>query len=119
MKLLDRLFGHKPEPEPRWQVRPAGERPLPRACAAQTAPDPAPTTRKKHDNPFLDTDFAGFELVDDTPDRDDPYESSTWKRDPHTNSRKLEKVQIGKRTEKERGEDFNPYDTGVFKRGWK
>jgi len=118
MKFLKKLLGQEPDTPPTWQVTPPELRPPPRARAAQ--PEPPPAHSKKPDNPFLDDAFTKFELeASDDESRDNPYSRQTWQVSHNDESRKLKALNIGVKTERPDPDDFNPYDTGVFKRGWK
>lgn len=118
MKFLKSLLGKKEAEEPGLKFRPPEERPAPRRRVAVTEVDAKPAPKEK--NPFLDTEFDEMELVNDvTPARVDPYASNAWKYDQDADTRKLKTLHIGKQTEKDKDPDFNPYDTGVFRRGWK
>ena len=121
MKFLRRLLGKQPDTLPSWEVTPAELRPPPRGRAAQADPEAPPTAKKPAtDNPFLNEAFSGFELESDGEEsHDDPYSSQSWKVSKNDESRKLKALNIGCKTERPDPEDFNPYDTGVFKRGWK
>ena len=118
MKFLKSLLGKKETKGPELKFKPPEQRPAPRRRVAVTEVESAPA--KKEKNPFLDTDFDDMELVNDvTPARIDPYSSNSWKYEKDAESRKLKTLHIGKQTEKDKDQDFNPYDTGVFRRGWK
>jgi hypothetical protein len=39
--------------------------------------------------------------------------------DPENDTRKLKTIQIGQADKKPQGSQFNPYDTGSHRRGWK
>ena len=118
MKFLKNLLGKNESEGPRWDVKPAEDRPAPRRRAEVTQPDPAPAI--KEENPFLDEQFSDMEIINDvSPIKDDPYSSNTWKYEQESDTRKLKTLHLGSQTEKDPEEDFNPYDTGVFRRGWK
>lgn len=119
MKFLKKLLGQDEPEGSQWKVKPLEERPAPRRRAEAAQPEPAPAA-KTEKNPFLDEQFAEMELINDvSPIKDDPYASNTWKHDRESDSRKLKTLHLGSQTEKKSDEDFNPYDTGVFRRGWK
>lgn len=118
MKFLKNLLGQKEPEGPRWNTKSPEERPAPRRRTEVAEPDPQPA--KAEVNPFLGDQFAEMEIVNDvSPVKDDPYASNTWKYEQESDARKLKTLHIGSQTEKASGEDFNPYDTGVFRRGWK
>lgn len=116
MKLLKSLWQGRPGSTNAIKVRPASERPPPRARAGE---DTTVIMQPKEKNPFLDDAAQKFELADDTLDSADPYQSHTWQMDPDSDTRKLKTIAIGKNSDKEPGSDFNPYDTGISRRGWK
>jgi len=119
MKFIKNLLGQKEPEGPRWNTKPPGERPAPRRRAEVTE-EPVAVVEKKAENPFLDDQFADMELVNDvSPVKDDPYASNTWKYAQESDTRKLKTLHLGSQTAKGSSEDFNPYDTGVFRRGWK
>ena len=61
-----------------------------------------------------------MEIINETtPAKVDPYASNTWKIDQDADTRKLKTLHLVSGKEKDNSEDFNPYDTGVFRRGWK
>jgi hypothetical protein len=120
MKFLRALFGKEPEETPTWKIRPPSERPPPKPRRpAPVAEDP--TARKKSEpNPFLDdTALDTMTLESPVIPEDNPYATHTWEQDPENDTRKMRTVQIGEKTEKKPGSEFNPYDTGKMRRGWK
>jgi len=120
MKFLKRLLGTEQEATPNWEVTPAELRPAPRARGEAAEQEAKPAAANKPANPFLDDAFSSFELEENAAEvRDDPYASQSWQASPNDESRKLKALNIGCKTERPDPEDFNPYDTGVFKRGWK
>jgi len=121
MKFIKNLLGQKEPEGPRWNTKPPGERPAPRRnINGVGVTTPTPTIAKKEKNPFLDDDFTDMELVNDvSPVKDDPYASNSWKYEQESDTRKLKTLHLGSQTVKGSTEDFNPYDTGVFRRGWK
>ena len=117
MKLIKALLGKKDE-TPKWDIKPPSERPAPRK--SKVIEEPAPVAEKKERNPFLDDealDTLALE-VDDIND-DNPYATHSWQIDPENDTRKLKTIQIGQATEKNPERQFNPYDTGSMRRGWK
>ena len=91
-----------------------------RPAVALTLLPKSPNRRKKEKNPFLDNDFEDMEIINETaPAKVDPYASNTWKVDQDADTRKLKTLHLVSGTEQDNSEDFNPYDTGVFRRGWK
>ena len=123
MKFLKRLLGQDTDETPTWDVTPADLRPPPRrraAAVAEIEESEQKSDANEEDNPFLTDAFQKFELEGDGANQDDPYQSYSWSMDPSSETRKLKKIKVGKHTEKaSKKDDFNPYDTGVFKRGWK
>ncbi len=118
MKFLKNLLGHKEPEGPRWNIKPPEDRPAPRRRTEAAEPPPAP--QKKEKNPFLDDDFEEMELVNDVaPVKVDPYASNSWKYDQDSDTRKLKTLHLVSKGEQKSADDFNPYDTGVFRRGWK
>ena len=69
------------------------------------------------DDPMLDT--MSLEVDDLDLSEDNPYRSNTWEFNPDNDTRRLRTIQIGTATEKQSGGNFNPYDTGKMRRGWK
>lgn len=118
MNFLKNLFSNKAEDAPAWDVIPADQRPAPRRRESAEPPEPAEPA-KVEENPFLDEAYGRFELEDGAEDHANPYSSQTWEVSVESDSRKLRALQLGRKTEKPKPDDFNPYDTGVFKRGWK
>lgn len=118
MKFLKNLLG-KPEEKRKWDIKPPTERPAPRRRAAVVEETIEPA--KKEKNPFLDNEFEDMELVNETsPAKMDPYASNSWKLDKDADTRKLKTLHLVSSGKKEaKGESCNPYDTGVFRRGWK
>ena len=120
MKFLDKLLGKVPEEIPTWDITPESERPAPKARRPKAAMDAPSIQPKKEPNPFLD-DAALDTMTLEAPiiPEDNPYATQTWEQDPENDTRKMRSIQIGDKTEKKPGSDFNPYDTGKMKRGWK
>jgi hypothetical protein len=120
MKFLKSLLGKESEKVPTWNIRPASERPAPkpRKVSADALPEPAPA--KKESNPFFDDEaLNALQLEADAIPDDNPYSTYTWEQDLENDTRKLKTIQIGEKTEKKPGSEFNPYDTGQMRRGWK
>jgi len=118
MKFLKNLLGKNDDETPKWDIKPPAERPAPRRRAAAANESDAPATKEK--NPFLDGDFEDMEIVNQTsPAELDPYATNSWKYDKDADTRKLKTLHLAASGKEEEGEDFNPYDTGVFRRGWK
>ncbi len=117
MKFLKNLLGQKKPKGTRWNVKPPQDRPAPRRRVAAAN---APAQNKKEKNPFLDDDFEEMELINDVaPIKVDPYASNTWKYEQDSDTRKLKTLHLVSKGEEKPDEDFNPYDNGVFRRGWK
>jgi hypothetical protein len=123
MKFLKSLLGKKEvATTPTWDIKPQGNLPAPKPKDDQAKLEtPAKTTKtKKEVNPFLDDpalDTMSFEK-EAGPD-DNPYATFTWEQDPENDTRKMRTIQIGEKTEKKTSGDFDPYDTGKMRRGWK
>jgi len=116
MNLLKKLFGQgRNQPEvPQWNPTPPEQRPAPRR-RMQADQAEAPVACKEK-NPFLDDDFGDMALATEAPaDVDDPYTSSSWKVEQENNERTLKTTRMTSNHQKDKAEDFNPYDTGVFK----
>jgi hypothetical protein len=120
MKFLDKLMGKVPEEIPTWDIKPASERPVPKPRQSKAAVDAPVVKPKKEPNPFLD-DAALDTMTLEVPSgpEDNPYATHTWEQDPENDTRKMRAIQIGDKTEKKPGGEFNPYDTGKMRRGWK
>ena len=120
MKFLDKLLGKSPEEIPTWDITPESERPAPKARRTKATMDAPAIQPKKELNPFLD-DAALDTMTLEAPTipEDNPYATHTWEQDLENDTRKMRSIQIGDKTEKKPGSDFNPYDTGKMKRGWK
>jgi len=118
MKFLKNLLGSKTDEAPKWDIKPPAERPAPRRRAEAVAECAEPP--KKEENPFLDNEFEDMEIINDTaPAKVDPYASNTWKVDQDADTRKLKTLHLVSGKQEDNSEEFNPYDTGVFRRGWK
>lgn len=118
MKFLKSLLRTKEPETPGFKFKPPEERPAPRRRAAVSEADVTPA--KKEKNPFLDNDFSDMELINEAKASDaDPYATNSWKHEKDADSRKLKTLHIGKHKGEPKDPDFNPYDTGVFRRGWK
>ncbi len=123
MSILKSLFGKKDEPTtPTWDIKPRAERAVkPKPRSNVTEPPPVPEAKKER-NPFLDDpmlDTMSLQVDDLDFPEDNPYGTNTWELDPDNETRKLRTIQIGSGTEKKQDSDFNPYDTGKMRRGWK
>lgn len=123
MSILKSLFGKQDEPTtPTWEIKPRPDRPAP-STRKQSLPEPPPAPEaKKEPNPFLDDpmlDTMSLEVDDLDLSEDNPYRSNSWELDPDNDTRRLRTIQIGAATEKKSGSNFNPYDTGKMRRGWK
>lgn len=120
MKFFKSLLGKEPEKAPTWDIRPASERPAPKPRAAKAEPLPDQLPAKKESNPFFDDEaLNALQLESDAIPDDNPYSTYTWEQDLENDTRKLKTIQIGEKTEKKPGSEFNPYDTGQMRRGWK
>ena len=118
MKFIDKLLGRK-EVEPAGRkARPAGQRPAPRKRTAVPETPPASSAQKEK-NPFLDSDFAGLEIANDAKDSADPYSTNSWEYDRNDEARRLKAKEHGIVRLEDPPENFNPYDTGVFRGAWK
>ena len=123
MSILKSLFGKQDEPTtPTWDIKPRAERPAP-SPRKQSCSEPPPVPEaKKEPNPFLDDpmlDTMTLEVDDLDLSEDNPYQTNTWEFDPDNDTRRLRTFQIGEDTEKKPGSNYNPYDTGKMRRGWK
>jgi hypothetical protein len=124
MKFMKKLMGKSEQEKPKWDIKPPSERPLPKKQAAavrEPVPD-LPDDNEKEKNPFLDDEMLDtMELEVDlvAEDCDNPYDTISWTQSFENDSQKLRNVQIGRATEKKSGGQFNPYDTGSSRRGWK
>ena len=120
MKFLDKLLGRAPEETPTWDIKPAAERPVPKPHKPKVTMDGPTAKPNREPNPFLD-DAALDTMTLEAPTipEDNPYATHTWEQDPENDTRKMRSIQVGGKTEKKAGSDFNPYDTGKMKRGWK
>jgi len=109
MKVLSNLFGRAPQ---------AKQEPLPEIH--QVAPvHPQHKSSPERARPKGKRD-EGLEIVEQNTDPDapeNPYETHSWKLNPENETRELKQIQVGKATDK--GNPFNPYDTGQMRRGWK
>lgn len=119
MKFLKKVLGINEPESSQLKFKPPEERPAPRRRVEVMAAEPVPAEKDK-ENPFLDDQFADLEIVNDVSSvKDDPYASNSWKLDRDSDTRKLKTLHLGIQPEKKSDEDFNPYDTGVFRRGWR
>lgn len=122
MSILKSLFGKKEVTTPTWDIKPREERdvaPKPRQSFVEPPPPPE---AKKEPNPFLDDpmlDTMTLEVDDLDLSEDNPYRTNTWEFDPDNETRKLRTIPVGSAAEKKPGSEFNPYDTGKMRRGWK
>ena len=83
------------------------------------APVPREVRRvKKVDPIFEDTgSLELFEEEEEAKEFVDPYATSSWEKDPQVGVRRVD--DLGAINRKPAGGDkTNPYDTGVFKKGW-
>ena len=119
MKFLKKLMGQEEKATPQWDIKPPSERPAPRKAMVFDEPLPSEQPPKEKD-PFLDDEFLDtMTLEPDAIPEDNPYATTTWETQMENDTRKLKTVQIGEKTEKPAGSEFNPYDTGKMRRGWK
>ena len=120
MKFLKKLMGQEDKTPPQWDIKPPSERAAPRKQAAFDEPLPSEQPPEEED-PFLNEDFLDtMSLEADVVPEDNPYSTLTWdKNRENDDTRKMKTIQIGEKTEKPEGAEFNPYDTGSMRRGWK
>jgi hypothetical protein len=119
MKLLNKLLG-KDTGTPTWDIKPESERPPPKAREQKAAPPPPPAAQNEEPDPFLD-DLAveSMELEAEIIPEDNPYDTLSWEDSMENDTRKLKTIQMGDKPIEKPGSEFNPYDTGKMKRGWK
>jgi hypothetical protein len=130
MKFVKKLLG-KPKPVPTWDIKPTSERPAPRKRTAEEADEPevlqvSPEVDPFDDipgeekNPWLDDEMLDtIQLEADDLKDSECYQTNTWEQVFDTDTRKLKTIPIGKQADKDSTGQFNPYDTGSMRRGWK
>ena len=117
MKFFKKLAGTE-EKKPQWDIKPTGEKPAPRKNTAAEEPPPSEVKREK--NPFLDdAHLDTMSLQADDLAMEDPYQTNSWEQAFENDTRKMKSIQIDKGGKGADGNDYNPYDTGSLKRGWK
>ncbi len=110
LKFLDKLFGKKPPAAPKVQARPAVRRVTARP----------PRKRAVDDSPFLKDGYANMELArEGGSEEGNPYATGKWRLDQNDEERKSKAREHGIINLEDAPEDFNPYDTGVFRGAWK
>ena len=120
MKFIKKLLGKEDATPPVWDIKPPSERPVVRRRTQVFEQPVAPQSQNKEKDPFLDDDFLDtMTLEADLIPEDNPYQTHTWETGLDNESRKLKTSQIGEKTDKPAGAEFNPYDTGKMRRGWK
>ena len=121
MKILKNLFGkEETQHPPKWDIKPPAERREPRK--SQVLQEEFPQPKKAEPDPFLDDpmlDTMSLEADEIEALDDNPYQTNTWDFDPDNDTRRLRHSQIGEQANKKSGSEFNPYDTGKMRRGWK
>ena len=135
MKFIKKLMGNEERPTPKWDIKPAAERPEPRKpgkfddsgelrvaaarSAGETVPRPQPQAQTEEKNPFLDDEMldtmslVADDIVEDhsaTQNLEQLFESET---------KRLRTLQFDQDPTEDKGNNFNPYDTGSMRRGWK
>lgn len=124
MKFIKKLLGKKeeaptPTPTPTWDIKPPSDRTSSRKKTTFDEPLPSQQAPKEK-NPFLDDEMLDtMTLETGAVPEDNPYETHSWEQDLDNDTRKLRTIQIGEKSEKPADSQYNPYDTGSMKRGWK
>ena len=117
MKFFKNLLGKQDE-TPTWDIKPPTERPVSRK--ETTFDEPLPSTKPKEKDPFLDDEMLDtMQLEADAVPEDNPYQTHSWEQDLDNDTRKLKTIQVGEKSEKPVDSQYNPYDTGSMRRGWK
>lgn len=117
MKFFKTLLG-KEEETPTWDIKPPAERPASRKKTVFDEPLPSQKTKEK--DPFLDDEMLDtMKLEAEAVPEDNPYDTLTWEQGLDNDTRKMKTIQIGEKTDKPVDSQYNPYDTGSMKRGWK
>jgi hypothetical protein len=119
MKFIKTLLGKQDEtPTPKWDIKTPSEHPTPRK--ETVFEEQLPSKQPKEKNPFLDDEaLDAFALEADAVPEDNPYQTLTWEQDLDNDTRKMKTIQIGEKSEKPTDSQYNPYDTGSMRRGWK
>lgn len=90
-----------------------------RPVARYVSTKPIPTARRTKQRPDPIYDDTGELSIDDRKhdDRDNPYDTASWTIDPEKG---LRRVDDDKTVNKNRGkgDPNDPYNTGVFRKGW-
>jgi hypothetical protein len=123
MKFIKKLLGKEeeetPKPTPTWDIKPLSDRTSSRKKTIFDEPLPSQQAPKEK-NPFLDDKMLDtMTLETGAVPEDNPYETHSWEQDLDNDTRKLRTIQIGEKSEKPADSQYNPYDTGSMKRGWK
>ena len=88
--------------------------------AAEFEESGAYLAQQKAEDQFMDT--GSLEVLEDTEDLANPYETHSWQKDPEQGLRRIDDqnlVNRKNRKEKITVTSDNPYDTSVMKKGWK
>lgn len=132
MKFLKKLMGKDERPTPKWDIKPASERPEARKpgkfddsgelrvaaarSASQAVPRPQPQEEK---NPFLDDEMLDtMSLVADDLEPDHTA-TQTLEQLFESETKRLRTLNMDKDPAQDTRSNFNPYDTGSMRRGWK
>ncbi len=118
MKFLKTLLGQE-EKTPTWDIKPPEERPAPRKRLVDEEPPPPAAKKQESDSIFADHELSSFEIEADAIPDDNPYQTYSWEKDPENDTRKLKTIQISEKSDAPTEDQFNPYDTGTLRRGWK
>jgi hypothetical protein len=71
-------------------------------------------------NPWLDDEMLDtIQLEADDLVDDEPFQTNSWEHDFENDTRRLKTIAFGTKTAKKSSGEFNPYDTGSMRRGWK
>ena len=136
MKFIKKLMGKDERRAPQWDIKPAAERPEPRKpsaaddsgelrvaaarSAGQAVPRPQPQAPRKEKNPFLDDEMLDtMSLVADDLVEENPYATQSLEQLFESETKRLRTLQIDEKELAKSGGNFNPYDTGSMRRGWK
>ncbi len=115
-KFLDKLLGRK---KPAVAARSAAQRPAPARRMAPPVRPKRPVRRTRHSD-FLDDEIGGIELAQEKhTEEGNPYATGKWSLDKNDEARKLKAKEHGIISLEDPPEDFNPYDTGIFRGAWK
>jgi hypothetical protein len=115
MKFIKNLLGID-DNTPKLAVRAPAARKRKATATATTEDGPAPQPKAK--DPFLDdAKMNDMSLEADVVPEGNPYLSKSWEDKLEDDTRKLRTIQTTDKTDKP--VDYNPYDTGSMRRGWK